>query len=175
MFLTLDNSLSPTKSWYQQFWPWFLIAVPLSAVIGGLVTLIIAITHTDALVVDDYYKQGLAINRVLARDHQATELGITALVRFDLDGGKIHLQLEDKSSALKFDSPLRLQLLHSTRADLDIETTLKSHDHGTYLGDIPPLITGKWHLLIEPESRAWRLTTRVELPRETSVRLGQPR
>jgi hypothetical protein len=171
----MDNSLSPTKLWHRQFWPWFLIAVPLSAVIGGVATLVIAITHEDALVVDDYYKQGLAINRVLARDHKATELGITALLRFELDRGKTHLRLEADATTVKFDSPLRLQLLHSTRADLDINTTLNSQDHGTYLGDIPPLTAGKWHLLIEPESRAWRLTKRVELPRETSVRLGQPR
>jgi len=171
----MDNSLSPTKPWYQQFWPWFLIAVPLSAVIGGLVTLIIAINHTDALVVDDYYKQGLAINRVLARDHKATELGLTALVRFELDSGKIHLQLEADATTKKFDSPLQLQLLHSTRADLDFNTILNTHDHGIYLGNIPHLNAGKWHLVIEPESRAWRLTERVELPRETSVRLGQAR
>lgn len=38
--------------WYRQFWPWFIIAIPGSAVIGGLITLWLALTHPEALVVD---------------------------------------------------------------------------------------------------------------------------
>ena len=36
--------------WYRQFWPWFLIALPLTAVIGGLVTIVIAVRTSDTLV-----------------------------------------------------------------------------------------------------------------------------
>ena len=67
-----------SRPWYRQFWPWFLIAIPLFAVITGLFTVVIATVTSDGLVVDDYYKRGLSINRVLARDQQAAELGIKA-------------------------------------------------------------------------------------------------
>jgi hypothetical protein len=38
------------RPWYRQFWPWFLIALPMIAVIGGIVTLIIAVRSSDPLV-----------------------------------------------------------------------------------------------------------------------------
>jgi len=39
--------------WYKQFWPWFIIALPASAVIAGFYTLWLAISNPDHLVVDD--------------------------------------------------------------------------------------------------------------------------
>lgn len=170
--LTMENGIPLPKPWHRQFWPWFLISVPLSAVIGGLVTLFIAITNPDALVVDDYYKQGLAINRTLARDQQAMELGLAAVVRFDPVGRKVHVQLQGDEPALTHEI-LRMQLLHPTLADLDYSIILKKHGDGGYLGKLPALAASNWHLLIESEPRDWRLAARVELPRETSVRLGR--
>ncbi len=36
-----------TKPWYRQFWPWFLIALPLTSVVASFVTLWIAVTDAD--------------------------------------------------------------------------------------------------------------------------------
>ena len=64
----MDKHLQhPIKPWYRQFWPWFLMALPGAAVIGGITTVIVATIDRDGLVKDDYYKEGLAINRDLAR------------------------------------------------------------------------------------------------------------
>ncbi len=38
---------------YKQFWPWALIAIPLLTVIASGITLWLAISHPDPLVVDD--------------------------------------------------------------------------------------------------------------------------
>ena len=46
------------KPWHRQPWVWLLIALPMTAVIGGMVTIYIAVTTSDGLVVDDYYKRG---------------------------------------------------------------------------------------------------------------------
>ena len=44
--------------WYKQFWPWFIIALPASAVIASFFTLWLAISNPDHLVVDeDEYRQ----------------------------------------------------------------------------------------------------------------------
>ena len=44
--------------WYKQFWPWFIIALPASAVIASFFTLWLAISNPDHLVVDeDEYQQ----------------------------------------------------------------------------------------------------------------------
>jgi hypothetical protein len=40
----------PVLSWYRQFWPWFLIALPLAAVVGGLLTIFIAAKNPDLLI-----------------------------------------------------------------------------------------------------------------------------
>jgi len=44
--------------WYRQFWPWFIIALPASAVIASFITLWIAISNPDTMVVtDDEYQR----------------------------------------------------------------------------------------------------------------------
>ena len=41
------------EPWYRQFWPWFIIALPASVVIASFVTLWLAVTHPDHLVIDE--------------------------------------------------------------------------------------------------------------------------
>jgi hypothetical protein len=44
--------------WYRQFWPWFIIALPASAVVAGFITLWLAISNPDGMVVsDDEYQR----------------------------------------------------------------------------------------------------------------------
>jgi len=44
--------------WYRYPWPWVAIAIPAIAVVGGLFTLYLAISHPDPLVVaDDQYQE----------------------------------------------------------------------------------------------------------------------
>ena len=66
------------QPWYKQFWPWFLIAVPVITMVMGGVLLKLAISTQDSLVVDDYYKEGKAINASLAREREAKRRNITA-------------------------------------------------------------------------------------------------
>ena len=39
--------------WYRQFWPWFIIALPASAVVASFITLWLAISNPDQLVIDE--------------------------------------------------------------------------------------------------------------------------
>jgi hypothetical protein len=39
-----------TQPWYRQFWPWFLIALPGSTVIGCAITIWLAVTNPDTIV-----------------------------------------------------------------------------------------------------------------------------
>ncbi|MEJ2131702.1 MAG: FixH family protein [Gammaproteobacteria bacterium] len=38
------------KPWYRQFWPWLLIAIPLTGIAMGLISLVIAIEARDEVV-----------------------------------------------------------------------------------------------------------------------------
>jgi hypothetical protein len=81
------------KNWKQEPLVWLLIAIPFSAVVMGVVMITLAIQSYSGLVVDDYYKKGKQINRVLARDRFAHELGLAA--RFSLgDEGKIEIRFD---------------------------------------------------------------------------------
>ena len=53
------------KAWFKQFWPWFLIILPLTAVIAATNLLFTALDNKPDMVVDDYYSKGKAINEDL--------------------------------------------------------------------------------------------------------------
>jgi hypothetical protein len=55
--MSIKHQSTPGKSqeppWYRQFWPWFIIALPASAVIASLISLYLAVSHPDPIVVED--------------------------------------------------------------------------------------------------------------------------
>ena len=50
-----------SRPWHRQLWPWLLMLPPAGAVIGGLVTLYLAITRPDPLVRPDCVRDGVTI------------------------------------------------------------------------------------------------------------------
>ena len=54
------NAPSP-KPWYRHVWPWLLIVPPAAAVIGGSITLYLAVTRPDTLVRKDCFKDGVTM------------------------------------------------------------------------------------------------------------------
>ncbi|MDZ7803563.1 FixH family protein [Thiohalophilus sp.] len=166
--ITANDMSSP---WYRQFWPWFLIALPASAVIASIATVIIAINNPDGLVVDDYYKEGLAINRTLARDRHARFLGLHAEGGIGPEG-QVQLVLQGKQPQAA--QRLRLSLLHPTRADQDqvIGLELSGASQTRFRGEFESVPdVGHWHVLLEPEGGQWRLTGRLVWPGDGRLRL----
>ena len=49
------------KPWYRHVWPWLLIVPPAAAVIGGSLTLYLAVTRPDTLVRKDCFKDGVTM------------------------------------------------------------------------------------------------------------------
>lgn len=66
------------EPWYRQFWPWFIIALPASAVIASFITLWLAVSNPITLVVnDEEYRElnsGLKA-QVTAKENQEVETG----------------------------------------------------------------------------------------------------
>jgi len=140
--------------WYKVPYVWLIIALPLSAVIGGIVTLYLAIISDDGLVDDDYYKDGLAINRVLDRDQAAQKLGLDANIKLDSDQQLMTLDLVAPPEFLK-PRVLLAHLMHATRKGHDIVIKLNQTPAGSYHGLLPKLVAGHWYIQIE--SGNWRL------------------
>ncbi len=141
-----------TQPWYRQGWPWALMALPASAVVAGIITLILAIQSPNALVVDDYYKEGLAINQQKQRLAAADAVGLRALLRYD--GRQVQLTI-DSSSAVASDT-VELQIIHATRAELDQSLTLQ-RSGDVYRGEIEELQAGSWYLRLQPSDLAWEV------------------
>ena len=110
----------PGVPWYRQAWPWFLIALPATAVIGSLVTAFLAARGFDGPVAADYYRQGLAINRQVARAQVARELGLVATVDFAGfgQGDPVRVQIE-ASDAIPPEQEVTLRLVHPGRPEAD--------------------------------------------------------
>ena len=145
------SNRQPTP-WFKQFWPWFLIALPGSVVVAGIYTLIIANQHADDLVVDDYYKEGLAINRQLKRQNVANRLGISA--RLTAEGRQLDAVLEGSIDAPQ----LRLKLSHPLEADRDFAIPLMRINPTTYRTLLPEPLYGRWHWTIdEGDGSEWRI------------------
>jgi hypothetical protein len=42
--------MNDRERWYRQFWPWFIIALPATAVAASLWTIWLALSHPDPLI-----------------------------------------------------------------------------------------------------------------------------
>ena len=150
----LNNNSQQVIPWYKEYYVWLIILFPMLAVIGGIVTTILAVQSDDGLVVDDYYKQGLEINRTLERDQAALDYNLDADIQLDRKQEKVAITI---SSATDFVYPTNLSVtfLHATRSGLDKEASLLLTQGNTYQGTLTTLERGKWYVHIQHGD--WRL------------------
>jgi hypothetical protein len=148
------TALTMSKPWYREPWPWLLAIMPTTAVVAGIATAVLAVKSDDGLVEDDYYKQGMAINRTLSRDDAARALGLSATLA--ARDGRVTLQLAQAGGG---DTPaaLVLNMVHPTQPGLDLRETLVRDGQGGYVGRLNKLEAVRYRVLVAPEDKAWRL------------------
>jgi uncharacterized protein len=142
------------RPWYREPWPWILMSGPVIVIVAGVITAWLAVVSNDGLVADDYYKQGLAVNQQLARDHRASELEVQAELLWA--GKQVRVMLTGKQLAEV--TGLRLRIVHPTRSGEDQLVVLKREGAGMFGGalrDLPE--PGRWNILLEDEAGTWRL------------------
>jgi hypothetical protein len=145
--------------WYKQMWPWFLITLPASAVFGGIATIIIAVHSPNALVVDDYYKAGLAINQDKQRFSTARAMQLTGLLRSDATTVSVALTATEPLT----EKTLELQIIHATRSELDRTVLLQRDTDGNYRAPLPALPAGTWYLTLQDEKQTWEIRSRLSI------------
>lgn len=153
--------------WYRHRWPWFLMLGPAVVVVAGAVTTALAIRSNDGLVADDYYKQGLAINKVIARDQRAASLGLAAEVIFNEERRGVRVILAPGATPT---ATLRMTLVHGARAGEDQSIVLGAVAPGVYEGALREPAPGRWQLRLEDGEGTWRITGDWKT-RQSSVRL----
>jgi uncharacterized protein len=145
------------QPWYRNPMVWMVIALPATAVVAGLFTVYIAVSNQDSLVVDDYYKEGQAINQELSRDRKSAELGLAALVDVNAETGEVLVSLTSEQS-FSLSPEITFKLIHRTLSGADQTTTLNQLENKPdYRGYIkPPVIEGRWTIQIIAD-KSWRL------------------
>ncbi|MDT0594252.1 FixH family protein [Glaciecola petra] len=154
------------KPWYKQFWPWFLIAIPLSSLIVGSQVIRLATDGTNSMVVDDYYKEGKSINERLDKIVNAQALNISTM-----------LQVEEGNIALTFLSgqpatgeALKLDFFHVTQANKDFNVFLTRDASGVYRNNEVFPIKGKWRLRLTPIDENWKIQKNIHLPQNNAFK-----
>jgi hypothetical protein len=159
-----------TAPWYRQFWPWFLIAGPLIVVIAATFTAWLAISTSDGLVAEEYYKEGLKASETIAQDARARAQGIAATLSFGEHA--IHVRLAGRQeSGFTMPPVVKVTLSHPTRAGVDQILNL-TRNGDSYDGELRLPRSGHWLILIEDDSKSWRLMASVQLPAAGEMVIG---
>lgn len=155
--------------WYKQRWPWLLMIGPAWVIVGGIIMVSLAAQRPDALVVDDYYKQGKAINQDLSRDRAASRIGVEARLSYDPATSRLSGKVSAATSLQG--TSIRVRLAHSTMPEKDLVLLVIPDAAGEFTVALPMLEQAKWRVVVEPLERSWRLAGAWQWPQERSTRL----
>lgn len=161
----MSKNLQP---WYRQFWPWFLIALPATAVCASLYTVYLAASDPPALVVDDYSRIGLANKQNLQLDNYASQFNLQAALSIG-EGDAPTLSVSLSGNLPENPESLVLKLAHPTLAELDQRLTLVAAE-GQYVGVLPAR-QARYYVQLEPTNGLWRLSGQM-LANSTVVMLA---
>lgn len=144
----------PPSPWYRNRWPWILMAGPAIVVVAGIATAVLAVQTDDPVVADDYYTQGLAINRELAREQRARDLAVGASLQFNEEGTRVRAVLATRGP---MPSALKLSLLPLARSAEAQDIALTPVAPGVFEGPMKRPQAGNWDLELEDGAATWHL------------------
>jgi hypothetical protein len=154
-----SESAAAGRPWYRERWPWLLMLMPGLAVVGGIFTAYLAVTTNHALVVDEYWREGKAINRSLAKEAHAQALGLQLRLKPTPEG--LQLKVDDaQGRPWASPSPVRVHWIHPTFAGRDAQTLAYPLGDGKYLASqfsqFKWPAEGRWQVMVEDSGGAWR-------------------
>lgn len=155
------------RHWKREPLVWMMIGIPFSAVVMGILMLTLAIQSYSGLVVDDYYKKGKQINRVLARDKLAWELGLAADLSVS-KAGRIEIRFDPGVSVIPGER-IELKLVHATRPGLDRSLIFDNRQLHLLEAELQVPGPGRWNLFLQTDD--WRLTGSLQFPQTASAEL----
>ncbi|AYO09337.1 FixH family protein [Vibrio campbellii] len=153
------------KPWYKQFWPWFLIILPLTVVVWTIVTVVVFANNSVSLVAEDYYKKGKGINIDISKMNVARDLGLNATVSSDDNTVVISF---NKGELPHFPA-LTATFTHRTLPDRDFTKLLTADAKGNYRLTPEDSIQGPWFVELEPHNKEWMIQGRVEFPAQPTT------
>jgi len=167
-----------TVPWYRQFWPWFIMSLPATAVVAGLYTLWIAVQTTDSLVIRSDEGINVVTERNTAAEQEASRLGLRGILDINSDTGAVIVTI---SSVAKTDLPntLALRMRHPTMASRDANVELlrampNSNGEASWAGHFVTPPAGR-HFVTLSSGDTWRLSAEWSGQRQFKLKpVGQP-
>ncbi len=156
---TIDNHEN-SRPWHKEFYVWMIIFFPMLAVFGSVLMAILAVQSNDGLVVDDYYKKGLEINRTLERDQNALDYQLNASINLDQELEEVVMVLTAAPN-FEYSENLSVSFLNATRPGFDKEVKMILTEDNTYRGNLSALVQGKWYVHIQRDN--WRLIKTINV------------
>jgi uncharacterized protein len=157
--------------WYTHRWPWFLMLGPATVLVAGAFATWLALGHPDAMVVDDYYKQGKAINQDLRRDRVASAMRLVLQLRYE--GGRLSGRIESHGRPLA--APFTIKLAHPTLPERDLSLLVKPDADGAFSVPLPVLEQTHWQVVVEGNLRDWRLAKGWSWPKQQALAIEADR
>ncbi len=159
--MTMPKRASPGRQeapWYRQAGFWWLMAPPFAAVVGGMITLKVAIDHPDQLLSGD--PAGSAIPQVLIQEAQAHSKHITATL--EQKGGYLQITLRGQHERPEI---LLIQLQPWGSRDQPQHLSLHASSPGIYRAIMPAALAsgGNWYVELAPADGKWLLTGPLRL------------
>jgi hypothetical protein len=145
----------------RNYWPYALFSIPFAAVLFGIVMITTALYFPDDVVVDQYYKEGMAINERIADSEKAKSLNIAAvvsledLVSAEITGSTNSLHQLNFHHVTDENRDLSLNLIKQGERFVALEST------GVSAQMAEP---GIWYVELVGVEQQWRLTKRLKTP-----------
>lgn len=157
---------TPVSPWYRQPWFWFLLIFPGASIIYCAIAITIAINTENAMVTDDWSKEGRGINMSIARDQKAADLGMTAHI--DFRDRNVIVDLDTTKGPADFPY-LILNLFHPTLSDKDRTIQFQRIEPGRFAGKLLEDIDGRWYYDLRGPANEWRLKGEALLPAANGI------
>ncbi len=165
-----------TLPWYRQFWPWFIMALPASAVVAGLFTLWIALQTGDSLVMRSDDGVSTATERIIAAERLAAQYGLLATVTIESETNAVSVSMGARDGTDIADT-LELFMRHPTMASRDVPIILHrampdASGNPVWAGHFVQPLSDQMIMTLSSQD-SWRMTT--EWSGESTVQLGESR
>ncbi|WP_196137946.1 FixH family protein [Aliikangiella sp. G2MR2-5] len=164
----MENNNELPRPWYKEFWPWLVFSIPFLTVVAGVATYFIAADQPHSMVKDNYFKEGLAINRAIKKVNAAKELNLVAEIKLDRSNGLISAKLNQDIQS----NQITILLSHPTRSERDHQIPLDGISQSEYIGQLPELSKAYWYIQISPNSEQWILKSRFHYPESENLTIN---
>jgi hypothetical protein len=159
----MNTHVTTPAPWFKQPWLWFILSPLIAVFIYASAFIYLAITTSDGVVKEDYYKVARGMNIDTSKADLARALGLDGDLRLDTLTGDINLRLSGNLDS--YPKTLSLNIIHPTHQQYDQILILRGVDgKGLYAGSLEGQISGKRYLSLAADNGGWQLRQEILPP-----------